>query len=221
MVRIGVLALQGAFREHVERLQSLSGVEVIEVRTPAQLESVDGLLIPGGESTAMALIAEASGLLEPLRAFVRNSHKAVWGTCAGLIMLSEHVEGQKAGGQAVLGGLDVSTARNYFGCQLNSFVADTLTVPALEDGDTKPFPAVFIRAPAVTAVHSPNVEVLATVPAKPTDAQHKEVIVAVRQGRLLGTAFHPELTDDPRWHQLFVDMTKRVMASDSPDVCNA
>jgi 5'-phosphate synthase pdxT subunit len=98
--------------------------------------------------------------------------QAVWGTCAGLIMMSNHVEGQKAGGQAVLGGFEISTARNYFGRQLDSFVADTLTVPALADGD-RPFPAVFIRAPAVTAVHSPDVEVLASVPAKPTDAQHK------------------------------------------------
>lgn len=165
----------------------------MEVRTPAELASIAGIIIPGGESTAIALIAEASGMLEPLRSFVREPKKvsfhlllcehdgalwlfpdfriwqAVWGTCAGLIMLSEHVEGQKAGGQAVLGGLDVTTVRNYFGRQLDSFVADSFVVPVLEDGERRPFPAVFIRAPVVTATHSPDVEVLASVPAKPTD----------------------------------------------------
>ncbi|KAL6075075.1 Senecionine N-oxygenase [Balamuthia mandrillaris] len=124
VIRIGVLALQGAFVEHVQALQrlKLSHLEVVLVREPHQLHSssspLDGLIIPGGESTSMVLIAERTNMIEPLRGFVRDPKKAVWGTCAGLILLSNHVEGQKEGGQAVLGGLEVSCSRNYFGRQV-------------------------------------------------------------------------------------------------------
>ncbi len=193
---IGVLALQGAFREHILILKSL-GVDAVEVRRPEQLDGLDGLIIPGGESTSMALIAERWGLIEPLRDWV-HAGNPTWGTCAGMILLAEHATGQKQGGQALVGGLNVTVNRNYFGRQVDSFEAD-LVVPAFDD---RPFHAVFIRAPAITEL-SENVESLAAVRLVGTlDA----VTVAARQGPILATAFHPELTDDPRWHQLFIEM---------------
>jgi len=195
---IGVLALQGAFREHVNMLER-AGARAVEVRKPEQLEGLDGLVIPGGESTAMGLIAERWGLVEPLRAWV-HSGKPTWGTCAGMIMVAERAFGQKEGGQTLLGGLDVTVNRNHFGRQLQSFETD-LAVPALGD---EPVHAVFIRAPGITAVGE-GVEVLARFGADGDDA----IIVAVRQGPILATAFHPELTDDLRWHRLFVEMTLR------------
>ena len=119
MVRVGVLALQGAFLEHAAMLRGL-GAEVVEVRKPQQLADLDGLVMPGGESTTMGLVAERWGLVEPLRAWVRMG-KPVWGTCAGMILLAEHAVGQKQGGQPLIGGLDVTVNRNYFGRQNQSF----------------------------------------------------------------------------------------------------
>ena len=196
-VRLGVLALQGAFREHIAMLKRLN-VEAAEVRLAAQLDDLDGLIIPGGESTSMGLVAERWGLVEPLRQWVHGG-RPTWGTCAGMILLAERATGQKLGGQALIGGLDVTVNRNYFGRQVDSFEAD-LDVPAL--GET-PFHAVFIRAPAIAAV-AEDVETLATVAAKQDDDE--AVIAAVRKGPILATAFHPELTDDPRWHRYFVQM---------------
>jgi pyridoxal 5'-phosphate synthase pdxT subunit len=193
---IGVLAVQGAFREHIQILEGL-GVRAVEVRKPEQLTGLDGLIIPGGESTSMALIAERWGLVEPLRAWV-HSGRPTWGTCAGMILLAEQAVGQKQGGQALLGGLDVTVNRNYFGRQIHSFEAD-LDVPALGD---PPFRAVFIRAPAITETGN-TVEVLSEIQ---PDGAEQPVAVAVRTGSLLATAFHPELTADARWHQLFVHM---------------
>ena len=189
---IGVLALQGAFLEHVKMLRRL-GAQAVEVRKAEQL---DGLIIPGGESTSMGLIAERWGLVEPLRQWV-HSGRPTWGTCAGMILLAERATGQKRGGQTLLGGLDVTVNRNYFGRQVDSFETD-LPVPMLGD---VPFPAIFIRAPAI-AEAGPTVEVLAQV----TASNGETVIVAVRQGALLATAFHPELTQDTRWHELFLEM---------------
>ena len=192
---IGVLALQGAFLEHVKMLRRL-GVQAVEVRKAEQLAALDGLIIPGGESTSMGLIAERWGLVEPLRQWV-HSGRPTWGTCAGMILLAERATGQKRGGQTLLGGLDVTVNRNYFGRQVDSFETD-LPVPMLGD---VPFPAIFIRAPAI-AEAGPTVEVLAQV----TASNGETVIVAVRQGALLATAFHPELTQDTRWHELFLEM---------------
>lgn len=192
---IGVLALQGAFREHVHVLQKL-GVEAVEVRKPADLEGLDGLIIPGGESTSMALIAERWGLVEPLRAWVHGD-KPTWGTCAGMILIADRATGQKRGGQTLIGGLDVTVSRNYFGRQVDSFEA-LLDVPAL--GET-PIQAIFIRAPAITQ-SGEGVDVLARV----ETAEDNGVAVAVRRGPILATAFHPELTPDSRWHQLFIQM---------------
>jgi len=201
IMKIGVLALQGAFREHVKKLRQI-GVEAVEVRLASELADLDGLIIPGGESTTMGKLAIAYDLVEPLRAFVQGGQgqqKPVWGTCAGLILMATQANGQKRDGQPLLGGLDIVVDRNYFGRQVDSFEID-LTVPALADvaqpddpeGD---FHAVFIRAPAVVKI-DPDVEILATLPTGE--------IVTVRQGLRLGTAFHPELGDDLRFHRYFV-----------------
>ena len=202
-VRLGVLALQGAFREHIAMLNRLD-VEAAEVRLAAQLDDLDGLIIPGGESTSMGLVAERWGLVEPLRQWVHGG-RPTWGTCAGMILLAERATGQKLGGQALIGGLDVTVNRNYFGRQVDSFEAE-LEVPALGE---VPFHAVFIRAPAITAV-AEDVETLATVAAIQNDDE--AVIAAVRNGPILATAFHPELTDDPRWHRFFVQMVQDYLA---------
>ncbi len=194
-VRLGVLALQGAFREHIAMLKRLN-VEAAEVRLAQELDDLDGLIIPGGESTSMGLVAERWGLVEPLRRWVQRG-KPTWGTCAGMILLAENATGQKLGGQALIGGLDVTVNRNYFGRQVDSFEAD-LEVPALGDS---PFHAVFIRAPAITAV-AQGIETLATVASLGEETE--SVIAAVRKGPILATAFHPELTDDLRWHRYFV-----------------
>ena len=191
---IGVLALQGAFIEHIAMLRR-AGVEGVEVRKPEQLVGLDGLIIPGGESTTMGLVAERWGLVEPLRAWVHGG-RPTWGTCAGMILLAERATGQKLGGQPLIGGLDVTVNRNYFGRQVDSFET-TLTVAGFDPPES---PAVFIRAPAIVEVGA-GVEVLARL--------SESVIVAVRQGAILATAFHPELTPDLRWHELFIEMLRQ------------
>lgn len=195
-VTVGVLALQGAFAEHVMLLKRL-GARGVEIRKPEQLGGVQGLIIPGGESTTMGLIAQRWGLVDPLRSWVREG-RPTWGTCAGLILLADRAEGQKRGGQPLIGGLDVTVNRNYFGRQADSFQV-WLDAPIL---GADPAPAVFIRAPAVTG-KGPGVEVLAALPGE------SPVIVAVRQEAVMATAFHPELTQDTRWHALFLDMVRQ------------
>jgi 5'-phosphate synthase pdxT subunit len=187
-LRIGVLALQGDVREHVASLHSL-GVEAFGVRRPEELERCDGLVIPGGESTTIAKLARNFDLLEPLRERVRAGMPA-FGTCAGMILLAERiVDGTE--GQETIGGLDITVRRNAFGRQVDSFEED------LDLGDLEqPVHAVFIRAPWVEQVGD-GVEVLATAAGHP---------VAVRQGQLLATSFHPEVGGDARVHGLFVDM---------------
>ena len=178
--RVGILALQGDFEAHAKIVSSL-GADPVEVRVPADLDGLDALIIPGGESTVMTLGIEREGLAEPLRALVGGG-TPVLGTCAGMIMLDrDH-----------LGVLDVSTRRNAFGRQLRSFEAD-LDVAGVEGG---PVHAVFIRAPWVTA-HGPAVEVLGTVDDHP---------VAIRQGNLLAVSFHPELSGETRLHELLLAM---------------
>ncbi|KAI1205785.1 SNO glutamine amidotransferase [Annulohypoxylon truncatum] len=277
MVTVGVLALQGGFSEHLSSLRKaaahlstssspIPSFDFLEVRTPAQLARCDALVIPGGESTTLSLVAAQSGLLEPLREFVKVDKKPTWGTCAGLILLSEQASATKRGGQDLIGGLDVKVHRNHFGRQIESFVTD-LGLPFLsqegEGNGVAPFPAVFIRAPVVDQVltgdlesidHKSdfttseiakpvsgdrmshtlkgNVEVLATLPGRhasnkaaaaaktitastlnrddqatsPTGAGD---IVALRQGNVFGTSFHPELTDDIRIHVWWLDQVLR------------
>ncbi|KJZ80122.1 hypothetical protein HIM_00836 [Hirsutella minnesotensis 3608] len=225
---VGVLALQGGFIEHINLLgtavtsikssagpESKVSLEVIEVRTPAQLDRCDALIIPGGESTTISFVAAQSGLLEPLRDFVKLQKKPVWGTCAGLILLSDEANATKKGGQELIGGLGVRVHRNHFGRQIESFEAP-LDLPFLRDSNhatdaRSPFPGVFIRAPVVEEVFSSSpVTVMATLPGRldkmkagvsqATTKGGSGDIVAVRQGNILGTSFHPELTTDARMH---------------------
>lgn len=190
-LKIGVLALQGAFREHVQMLREL-GAEAVEVRLPAQLEGLDGLIIPGGESTTIGKLMEDYGLTAPLRAFV--AEHPVFGTCAGLIMLSTAT---LDGEQPLLAAMDVVVKRNAFGRQVHSFEAPVeLELPG-ESGQS--FPGVFIRAPWVDSCGD-GVEVVARCDGR---------IVGVKQGSLLGVAFHPELTDDYRMHAYFLELVRQ------------
>jgi pyridoxal 5'-phosphate synthase pdxT subunit len=199
-LKIGVLALQGAFVEHCQLLERL-GVTVVEVRLPEHLQSLDGLIMPGGESTSMGLIAERWGLITPLRAWVQ-SRKPIWGVCAGMILLAERIESQKQGAQPLIGGLDIVVNRNYFGRQINSFET-ALNVSNITEflEPEKPYQAIFIRAPIITEIGD-DVDILASIESATGD----RLIVAARQSFMLATAFHPELTDDLRWHQFFLKM---------------
>lgn len=202
-----MLALQGDFAEHADMLEGI-GAEVVEVRLPDQLDGLTGLVIPGGESTTIGKLADAYGLVEPLRSFAAGH--AVWGTCAGAILLSRDVHRK----QPLLGLMDITIERNAFGRQVSSFEVD-LDVPALAhvdrstdrrveragDGRTlRPYHAVFIRAPLIESVGD-GVQVLAALP----DSR----IVAAQQGHWLATSFHPELTDDDRFHRYFLKLCDR------------
>ena len=204
-MKIGVLALQGAFAEHAAMLRGL-GHQPVEVRLPGDLQGLDGLIIPGGESTTIGKLAVQYGLMEPIRALAER--KPVWGTCAGAIFLSRDAKRQ----QPLLNLMDISVERNAFGRQVDSFEID-LDVPALAQAEApaaaehnghgveaRPFHGMFIRAPLIEQVGS-DVEVLSRLP----DGR----IVAARQGNLLATVFHPELTDDDRFHRLFLSMIEQ------------
>ncbi|KAF2681771.1 SNO glutamine amidotransferase [Lentithecium fluviatile CBS 122367] len=251
-VTVGVLALQGAFSEHIQLLRQATDTlnsrnvkwNFIEVRTPAELAQCDALIVPGGESTTISLVAARSGMLEPLREFVKVLRKPTWGTCAGLILLAESANRTKKGGQDLIGGLDVRVNRNHFGRQVESFQAN-LQLPflgaSLDKDANEPYRCVFIRAPVVEKIlpHKlgiqteeasaddrvvapakqpvdelakeelkAEVEVMAKLsthsPALQNNQEHHhagaEDIIAVRQGNVFGTSFHPELTADPRIH---------------------
>ena len=190
---IGVLALQGDVREHARALES-AGARAVAVRRPSELAGVDALVVPGGESTTIWKLAEAFDLLEPVRSRIKAGMPA-YGSCAGMIMLADRIE-DGVPGQQTFGGIDMVVRRNAFGRQVDSFEAD------LHLAGVGPFRAVFIRAPWVESV-GPGVEVLGRV--GPDDR-----IVAVRQGPLLATSFHPELTGDARVHSYFVDMVREL-----------
>ncbi len=198
-MRIGVLALQGAFIEHIKILRSL-GAEAVEVRLPADLEGLDGLIIPGGESTTIGKLAELYGLMEPLRAFAQE--KPVWGTCAGMIFMAKDI-GQD---QPLLGVMDIVVERNAFGRQIDSFETD-LDVNVFKNGlnGSQPFPAVFIRAPRLLAAQG-SAKVVSTL----ADG----TAVAAQEGHWLVTAFHPELTADDRFHQYFLQLVARNKAGE-------
>ena len=307
-ITIGVLALQGAFEEHQERLERLEGVKTVQVRTPADLASIDGIVLPGGESTAMGLIGSHDGTWDALKRFINGSTssdqsegeqkgKPAWGTCAGMVLLSDRCVGTSAvieDGQSLIGGLDVLVCRNYFGSQISSFELSTPCPPlegrasSKEEGGNDAYPGVFIRAPAILNA-GPDVQVLGRVLATPCrqaavvlrelerkiqageevvkmgvvdalvrdreggegkkmyvdvgadesgmgtgdddgieeekkdanvlteNSLHlpgaascggREVICAVRKNNILCTAFHPELTNDLRWHEYFVGVVR-------------
>ncbi|MGE5463025.1 MAG: pyridoxal 5'-phosphate synthase glutaminase subunit PdxT [Syntrophothermus sp.] len=190
-MKIGVLALQGDFAEHIAMLKRLK-VEAAEVRLPEQLKGLDGLIIPGGESTTIGKLAVAYHLMDPLKEF--GQRHAIWGTCAGAIFLSKDVSRH----QPLLGLMDIKVERNAFGRQVDSFEAD-LDVPELKQAtrSNEDYHAVFIRAPIIESV-SGDAKVLASVP----DGR----IVAAQQGHLLATSFHPELTSDTRFHEYFLSL---------------
>ncbi|KAJ4422928.1 Senecionine N-oxygenase [Gnomoniopsis sp. IMI 355080] len=269
-VSVGVLALQGGFLEHLSLLHKSAdylqrssrnskniSLTFVEVRNPQDLAKCDALIIPGGESTTIALIAAQSGLLEPLRDFVKRSRKPTWGTCAGLILLAEQANATKKGGQELIGGLDVRVHRNHFGRQIESFVAD-IELPfltqseVLSDSDAAaPFSGVFIRAPIVeqllemqdassniavepgvqvaigtSSEKKANVEILGVLSdrikrvqggpaAGSNEVQGGDLndIVAVRQDNIMGTSFHPELTDDIRIHVWWLEQVLKTVPS--------
>lgn len=202
MVRVGVLSLQGDAREHIRSLL-LAGADAVPVRRPAEVEQVDALVLPGGESTTIDRLTRVFGLRDPIRRRIAEG-MPVYGSCAGMIMLADEVlDGHRD--QQTLGGLDISVRRNAFGRQVDSFECDldVRSLP-LEGGSYR---AVFIRAPWVERVGE-GVEVLATVPYDGADH-----VVAVRQGNLLATSFHPEMTEDHRIHAVFVDLVRGASGS--------
>ncbi len=187
-MRVGVLALQGTFVEHIRSLQQL-GVEAPAIRLPRELDKLDGLVIPGGESTTMLRLMEGFGLIQPVMELAQEG-LPIWGTCAGMILLVKEVSNDE---METLGLVDAKIRRNAFGSQIDSFEAD-LEIPSVGQ---KPFHAVFIRAPIIDETRS-SVEVLSRLP--------DGTIVAIRQDRLLACAFHPEFTDDLRFHSYFLNM---------------
>jgi 5'-phosphate synthase pdxT subunit len=192
-MKIGVLAIQGDFAEHIVMLKRL-GVETTEVRLPHHLDGLDGLIIPGGESTTIGKLSVDFGLLEPLRKFGKTH--AIWGTCAGAIFLSKDARRS----QPLLGLMDITVQRNAFGRQVDSFEAD-LDIAALHSasGSATPYHAVFIRAPIIETVFG-DAKILSSLP----DGR----IIAAIHGKLLATSFHPELTQDPRFHEYFLSLAK-------------
>ena len=195
---IGVLALQGDVREHLAMLER-AGARAVKVRRPEELAHVDGIVMPGGESTTMHKLARAFDLFEPLRDALRGGLPG-FGTCAGMILLADRIEGGTAD-QETFGGLDVVVRRNAFGRQVDSFEAELAVT-----GFDAPFHALFIRAPWVEKVGH-DVQVVATVAAGEAMGR----IVAVRQAHLLATSFHPEITGDHRFHRLFVEQVAQVV----------
>lgn len=192
-MKIGVLALQGDFAEHQVMLESL-GAEVVQVRLPEHLEGLSGLIIPGGESTTIGKLATAYGLMEPLKAFGKT--KAIWGTCAGAIFLAKDARRP----QPLLELMDIVIERNAFGRQVDSFEVDlNVSDLSLSGKPEDPFHAVFIRAPLIESVGK-GVEVISML--------EGGRIVAARQGKLLATSFHPELTQDNRFHRYFMELAK-------------
>jgi pyridoxal 5'-phosphate synthase pdxT subunit len=191
-MKVGVLALQGAFIEHINILRGL-GVEAVEVRLPEDLVGLDGLIIPGGESTTIGKLAETYALTEPLKKFA--AAKAVWGTCAGMIFMAKEIGLD----QPLLGVMDIVVERNAFGRQVDSFITP-VAVRVFQNGNRGDFPAVFIRGPRLVEVHG-EAEVIARL----ADGTP----VAAREGHWLVTSFHPELTGDTRFHEYFIDLIKQ------------
>jgi 5'-phosphate synthase pdxT subunit len=196
-MKVGVLSLQGTFIEHIEILRQL-GVEAPPIRLPHELKALDGLIIPGGESTTILRLMESFGLIRPIKEMVLNG-LAIWGTCAGMVLLAKSISNYE---METLGLMDMKVRRNAFGSQPDSFEVD-LEIPAVGE---KPFHAVFIRAPVIEEA-KPGVKILSCLP--------DSTIVTARQDRLLACAFHPEFTYDLRFHNYFLDMVNRRLSNKS------
>jgi 5'-phosphate synthase pdxT subunit len=196
-MKVGVLALQGTFIEHIDIMRQL-GVEAPPIRLPNELDSLDGLIIPGGESTTMLRLMESFRLIQPIREMARDG-LPIWGTCAGMVLLAKNVSNYE---METLGLMDMKIRRNAFGSQIDSFEVD-LEIPLVGE---EPFHAVFIRAPVIKEAE-PAVKILSRLP--------DGTIVAARQNRLLACAFHPEFTDDLRFHSYFLNMVSRKLSHNS------
>jgi 5'-phosphate synthase pdxT subunit len=198
-MKVGVLALQGTFIEHSDILRQL-GVEAPPIRLPRELDTLDGLIIPGGESTTMLRLMVSFRLIQPIREMARDG-LPIWGTCAGMVLLAKSISNYE---METLGLMDMKIRRNAFGSQIDSFEAD-LEIPAVGE---EPFHAVFIRAPIVKEAE-PGVKILSCLP--------DSTIVAARQNRLLACAFHPEFTDDLRFHSYFLNMVSQKLSHNPED----
>jgi len=198
-MKVGVLALQGTFIEHISILRQL-GVEAPPIRLPHELDTLDGLIIPGGESTTMLRLMESFRLIQPIREMARDG-LSIWGTCAGMVLLSKSISNYE---METLGLMDMQIRRNAFGSQIDSFEVD-LEIPSVGE---EPFHAVFVRAPIVKEV-KPDVKILSCLP--------DSTIVAARQNRLLACAFHPEFTDDLRFHSYFLNMISQKLPHNPED----
>ena len=198
-MKVGVLALQGTFIEHISILRQL-GVEAPPIRLPHELDTLDGLVIPGGESTTMLRLMESFGLIQPIREMARDG-LAIWGTCAGMVLLAKNISNYE---MKTLGLMDMKIRRNAFGSQIDSFEVD-LEIPAVGE---EPFHAVFIRAPVVKEAE-PSVKVLSRLP--------DSTIVAAKQNQLLACAFHPEFTGDLRFHSYFLSMVSQKLSRNPED----
>nr|CCA19100.1 glutamine amidotransferase subunit pdxT putative [Albugo laibachii Nc14] len=216
-LRIGVLALQGSFKEHIEILQQLENtqnkyeLDIVEVRLPSEIESLDALILPGGESTTIGKLAAECNLLDALRNWTLVERKPIWGTCAGMIMLCEDAKHTETGGQNLIGGLKAQISRNFFGAQVRSFEK---LIDGPPEFNTQPYKAIFIRAPAIVSIDEKSadeIQILSRLSAIPEDeSDPSDVIISARKENILVTAFHPELTQDDRWHRYFIE--KIVMA---------
>ncbi|EEB05668.1 glutamine aminotransferase subunit [Schizosaccharomyces japonicus yFS275] len=198
-VRVGVLALQGAFIEHINILNSFPGVQAFEVRSADDCEDIDGLVLPGGESSTMGRLIKIDTALRDVLDKLVAEGLPMWGTCAGMILLSKEALGGKFPDPHLLRAMDITVMRNFFGPQTMSFESLITVTDNMKFEHTKPmgpFPATFIRAPIASQIRSEDVKVLASIV-----HEGNEVVVAVEQGPFLGTSFHPELTDDNRWHE--------------------
>jgi 5'-phosphate synthase pdxT subunit len=198
-MKVGVLALQGTFIEHIGILRQL-GVEAPPIRLPHELNTLDGLIIPGGESTTMLRLMQNFGLIQPIREMAQDG-LPIWGTCAGMVLLANSISNYE---METLGLMDMKIRRNAFGSQIDSFEVD-LEIPLVGE---EPFHAVFIRAPIVKEAR-PDVKILSCLP--------DSTIVAARQNRLLACAFHPEFTDDLRFHSYFLNMVSQKLSHNPED----
>ncbi|XP_019849908.1 PREDICTED: uncharacterized protein LOC100641418 [Amphimedon queenslandica] len=203
LVVVGVLCIQGAFIEHIKKLKEIRdnealSLEIREIRKPSDMKDLDGLIIPGGESTTLSVFLAQNGFTDVIKKWI-SGHGVVWGTCAGLILLADDLQGQKEGGQTVIGGLPVQSRRNLFGRQRDSFegLVHINEAQQLQSNGPPTCHGIFIRAPGISKVLSPDVKVLGYL-------SDQETVVAVEYQNIIATCFHPELTNDLRWHQYFL-----------------
>eukprot|EP01061_Rhynchopus_euleeides_P042009 TRINITY_DN73405_c0_g1_i1.p2 TRINITY_DN73405_c0_g1~~TRINITY_DN73405_c0_g1_i1.p2 ORF type:complete len:226 (+),score=79.11 TRINITY_DN73405_c0_g1_i1:61-738(+) len=220
MLRVGVLCIQGGFEEHMNMVKAV-GCCAVDVRGPKDLDGLDGLVLPGGESTTIGLVARDNNLIEPIRKLIHEEKLPIMGTCAGMIVLSENVTDQRHGGQALFGGLHTTVRRNGFGRQINSFESPVTVAPHVAELIKPMGSEIFIRAPYVMEMGE-DVVTLATVTHSFKDRysvhhehqpeENQDITVAVRQDNIFAISFHPELTDDTCWHAYFRGMVEEAKA---------